>query len=236
VSAAASPIPREFLGLARAFCAEVGCETPAVTAGWDAIQRQLETRYARGKATVRPEMAADLKQQWAALPGRFRFSTSASSKKSGLTLVEMRLSKDQVWAEHWEEKSWGIAIIACSMSLNRHGLIAMTWPIALIPSHALARWFQRQRPDHRDEGKLMADLSCLITASTDEALGNCGTRIVCPSGFWLGNPAMVEVRQSIEPTENEEPERLPALHIRTFISAEMESDQVKAELEEAKKV
>jgi hypothetical protein len=210
-----SEVPREFVGLARAFYWRVQAVNREIERVMDRIERVINPRIARGKHTLRPEHVAAIERLWRTMPDAFRLGPPCfDHPKKGLRIEEIRLQGLKRILDHWTDKTShepAIAITVVTASVTKKDGWVYAWeePVTL-GLHALARRYERGGRD-RSDAAILADLAALIRVAAEQE-GDLA-EIPVPSGRWRGRVGTALVYD----TGGNLTDRYGSLSVQTFL-------------------
>lgn len=217
-----TPVPFEFLGLGRAFREQIV----------DADDRALKTmidvfrplaRRADRSADSRPELLQDAVRFWRQkMPSVGLLDSKIQISRRDLHIREVRVGAGTAcapWNAATDEPV--ISIVLVELRVAKEVCLLMVDTVALLPLHALGRWYQRSLANN--DAALFADLAQLACAYGEilrnhSALGNRKFLGPASSGLWAGSVA----ERLSEATGRQE----QVLNVRTFVSGHARETEV----------
>ena len=206
------PVPAEFLGLGRRFGAQVADAGDQAVGVMAQIFTPLATRAERSPVP-RSELLQGAARLWRLrMPAFGLFDSKTQVSRRELLIREARAGAG---AHPRDERTTEATVLILFVELHVAPGVCqlMVDAVALLPLHALGRWYQRAF--NNCDAALISDLGCLAAAYggiLGEVAANRDPNFFCPvaSGQWAGS-----VTQRFgEATQRQE----RILNVRTFLS------------------
>ena len=145
--------------------------------------------YRRRNKCLRPEQLLQIEQAWRVIPSLDCSGLSIVRDRKNMIINDIRLSGAICTNSMWEPGATKAAIylIQSTMSLTKLTAAITTSTLAAISLHALARWYERSRP--QSDAGLMQDLT-ILAAAAPAVLASGQPTFLIPTphcGKWLGS-------------------------------------------------
>jgi hypothetical protein len=215
-------VPREFLGMARAFRSRVdtGVSTETqkiITSIIDPLRKRLRSKG--GSPVFRPTSLIDAERRWQTeLPAFARLSLQIERTKSGLSIIETRLSSGDVrfagWVEGSKELDIGIQQIRV---IARTGFFSIeATMLASVSIHSRARFYQRsfKNSDSALRNALREIVRNHAAAMASPPPGKFS--IAAGDGRWLGSAETTRI----------DGKAIKLLCVRSFVGGDSPADAV----------
>jgi len=180
---AATRVPVQFIGLARAFRSRVKAVDVEMDVALVPITAPLRARLKR-HPNLRAEMIAGFSRSYRmTIPATYRIGSIEGARHGReFAMRETRLSASWITDDAWDadHREQGLSICRFTLAVQ-DGRLRQVWtPVVSISLHALARRFERGRD--RSSAAVLADMERLASPA-DEA----DERVPTADGHWIGD-------------------------------------------------